>query len=479
MTLDPALTAAIARIDVVGSGNTLLDRATGFLFTKDGHVLTAAHVVHEEATKKPYDAVLQLTFGTLTGAPHHTTAKLTKHVSLEYDWAVLACDAPLPACSPLRLDALRTTGYPVDWRTFGYPGTGADVGSPYSGTVEVAGSRLILFSKQAAANLGGKVSGISGGPCIVNGAVVGVIHTALLDDNKRVVEGRITAIPIELIEYGCDLVSIESSVGLPYEDEFAEAVQHAAPKLLSIAKQVELPHPESMGPDLARQVARAILRGGLRRTAEVLHLYRRSFVHWGDHLRELAESLWVREPAAEALGGIVDRPVMKRVAAINTAEQQSSEHYIRRAGYGRDAGCDAWLDDRIILENRAELQGQSLEEQLRRALKRKWDVDTDAEIRDMLQARSKNRKAPIFVVFYEPIPFRDVLEGLETTFPGICIVLLTGAPLLAAKRAELDNVLCIEPEITPDDEARAADDLKYATSLLGKTPQQGAAPRNE
>jgi hypothetical protein len=108
---------------------------------------------------------------------------------------------PLPLLE-LTEEALSDTQ--VQWRSCGFPEAkpdGLDVAGEVRTTqAQVGGQRALqLFSAEAAAGAGAPVSGLSGAPVVVDGAVAGLLRWATLDGEGRSVAGALFACPIATV----------------------------------------------------------------------------------------------------------------------------------------------------------------------------------------------------------------------------------------------------------------------------------------
>lgn len=177
---------AICRIDAVIPPRGT-SRGTGTLIEQD-LVLTAFHVVGDR-TARPvrFHEDVQLTFPGFT----RTGTVVAGAYDTGLDFALLRLDQPAPAeVTPLSLRELEEGDEHV-FRSFGFPAAFQE-GLAISGTVEMTETTyegnptLQLFSIQASAGVGMQVEGLSGGPCLVDGEVVGVIRSSL----QRAADGR-------------------------------------------------------------------------------------------------------------------------------------------------------------------------------------------------------------------------------------------------------------------------------------------------
>lgn len=138
------------------------------------------------------------------------------------DWALLRCTPPPPpGLRPVPL--AEGAGDGAEWETFGFPEANSRDGLAQLGTLDHAAATFDgvaayqLFSKQAAAGVGAPVKGLSGGPVIVDGALVGVFRSSLMRDGQFNVAGTLYACPIDTILDRCaDLLPVPDPCrGLP------------------------------------------------------------------------------------------------------------------------------------------------------------------------------------------------------------------------------------------------------------------------
>lgn len=191
----PSIRAGIARIDVMQQGRSI-SRGTGFLVS-GGIVLTALHVVADRTKESltPYPGEIVLTF------PTHTTRAVIdeNYFDRMADWAFLRCETTPPRVRPLPLAELPGSG--VSWETFGFPDANprdgmVNIGEVSNHLATLDGSPTFqLFSREAAAAHGEPVKGLSGGPVIVENAVVGLLRFALMKD-QQAVAGTLYACPV-------------------------------------------------------------------------------------------------------------------------------------------------------------------------------------------------------------------------------------------------------------------------------------------
>lgn len=186
---------AIARIDIVVAGGARV-RGTGALIG-ERLILTALHVVADRHAQPPTFRAgpIRVTFPSLT-----TTARVLDRMwDARADWVLMEC-TEAPTVDPLPLDTLRPDEHDVPWETWGFPdayptgmrivGSVLDPKGLYEGVTAIQ-----LYSDQAAAGDGAPVSGLSGAPCIVECAVVGMVRSSLLAQGRNVA-GTLFACPV-------------------------------------------------------------------------------------------------------------------------------------------------------------------------------------------------------------------------------------------------------------------------------------------
>jgi len=211
------LRQAIARIDIM-QGERSTGHGTGCLVAPD-LVLTAMHVVANRQASPP-----SLLAGTivLTFPTHRCEAIVVEgRWDPRSDWALLRCVTPPAGVRPVPLADSVSDG--ESWETFGFPDANSRDGLAQLGTVENANGTFEtvaayqLFSRQAAAGVGAPVKGLSGGPVIVDGALVAVFRSSLMREGQFNVAGTLYACPVETVVARCaDLLPIPDPCrGLP------------------------------------------------------------------------------------------------------------------------------------------------------------------------------------------------------------------------------------------------------------------------
>ncbi|HRI63136.1 MAG TPA: hypothetical protein PK156_02830, partial [Polyangium sp.] len=198
--------AAITRIQVEQSegGKTVIgSRGTGVLITEQ-LILTALHVVANRSVKPPVfhpgTITLKFPWGTTTATP------VTNALNPDLDWVLLECAGPIDAhqAQPIPFGDVTANEKDIAWETFGFPDANPEgmrlVGEVRMLETEWQGQPVLqLYSDEAAAGDGSPVAGLSGAPCIVEDALVGVVRSSLLTKEKRNVAGTLFACPLSRI----------------------------------------------------------------------------------------------------------------------------------------------------------------------------------------------------------------------------------------------------------------------------------------
>ncbi|MHB0772305.1 SUMF1/EgtB/PvdO family nonheme iron enzyme [Bradyrhizobium sp. 1.29L] len=158
------------------------------------------------------------------------------------DWALLELEEPLPGVVPLpmgeittyELETSRRPNNAIRFDSWGFPGLARMAGSGIAidGRVQDQDARYQgawayqLYSDNAAAALGEPLSGLSGAPCLIDGAVVGIIRSNLVMENKitssrsvHIAGGILYACPVatETLQQRCApyLPALDPIRGLP------------------------------------------------------------------------------------------------------------------------------------------------------------------------------------------------------------------------------------------------------------------------
>ena len=417
-------TEAICRIAITLPG-VPERRGTGFLAGKDGLVLTARHVVWNEETKKPYRGTLSLTWDTLSAVPQRSDAEIL-YVDPTLDFAVLKAKSP-PAVEPLPLGrGDRAVPDPTYWASFGYSESAKATGAVYSGTLFRAGGRLELAAIQSLGGGAPSVEGLSGGPCIVYGEVVGLIVKEMGDSKTgNLVEGRIYALPMEVIDDALRAAAkadpqlqipslpLEPAVEVPYRGAFSnELKKNDAAKLCEMGRALDL---KLDGLDAGPQIDRILKAlfalaqdgaiGMVTAHHEELHAQEKKWP-------SLAETFWV-SPAAVAKihqritsGGLAVKLVAK--------DHEIARHHIRRVMYLRNGSTEGHLINTVEVPP----GGADVVLAVKEALRAQFKCDGEK-----LKKCIGQRKT-VCVVIEGPIESVDALKPLTVELPGLFFVIV-------------------------------------------------------
>ncbi len=165
-------------------------------------VLTALHVVADRKLSPPafYPGPILLQF------PKQLTEATVVRFDPVADWALLRCKTA-PGATPLPLCEVRESGGAFDG--FGFPDARPVEGMAirgeirdHLGTTDGIWAQQ-LFCVEAAAGDGMPVLGISGSPCLVEGAIAGIVRSTLVNSRNKTVAGTLYACPTQVIAQAC------------------------------------------------------------------------------------------------------------------------------------------------------------------------------------------------------------------------------------------------------------------------------------
>jgi hypothetical protein len=436
---------AIARVEVQGGGATT-SRGTGFLVHADGLLLTAAHVVFNvNGPGKPrFPGEIQLFFATRSASPPPLVRGVTVVAQdLDEDWALLRCTPPV-GTEPIPLQEMPPT-IGAAWATFGYPDGGDRIrGDGYSGVI---GNRyethLDLDSSGSGSNAvppGDKAKGLSGAPCLVDDAAVGLVVA-------RPNDGKVVAIRSHRI---LNKQPGLRSVRLPFELSFGARLANVpGPELKELAAALKLSDEDLVSPGLHEKIARAMLAFAPGELAEIIRataLGAKGLKAEAGWLLQLIETLWVKNSAASEFARFVEAEET-RAAVINTEEARAGHHYVARAS-DLKASLNKWR----VCRFQPDVQHATPDALLAAAREELWNKlmplgtpKSEDQLKRMIRL-----KKPVILLVLDPAA-RTEIVALEEAFPGLRVALLTGAslPLQSATRTDL---MCISPAIEPLDQ---------------------------
>jgi hypothetical protein len=475
--LDRTLSQAIARISVRDAEEKELCFGTGFLVSADGLVLTAGHVVLD-GEGVPLSNSIQLRFNTVP--PFTTAAKIErKRDAGQSDWALLrCCTRPPKELAAIGLHQLAPHDFEVRWGTFGYARLYDPVGGFVRGDVRGATSVLDLAADELTGKAPSTAEGLSGSPCIVYGAAVGIIRT-VLENTREIVAGTIRVVPVATViaECGAPLV-LPSDVPLPYDRHFTALMEALTPMALALACDVlQIPQPKvTNDPRTACRVARAMVMGGLKATIEVIvRLGTLIPVDAAEELWALAETLWVDVAAAKRLATMVDLPTQPPAVAINARTEGAARDFLDRACAERKVGLPDWAKHAIVISRPlAEPMPGSLVAAIREELAR-FGYKTPQRIKRHLSGRR-----PVTAIVVEQVPRADVLEEISKCedLRGLHLLFLTH-PKGKKDLGGLPYLEYVEPELPDGEEDRARDAKDFAYDTINQQRKALARLRME
>lgn len=458
MPLTPEQVRAVCRIDVKLADGTWA-RGTGFLIDRAGRVVTAAHVV-AGAVGKP-----KLRFA-ITGAGEvpFTTEATVEAESAAEDWALLRCDA-IPPAAPFVARALRA-GHESRWETYGFSEDAKLAGRAYGGVVRAVGGLVQLRVDEHDA----KASGLSGGPCLVNGFAAAILSK--IDDTQ-------SGVPIGGAIYAVPLATVARTVSLgmrddepPYAPTVAQKIAPAEYLLASAARSLPIPNPAAMShEERTRVVAEEMMRGGVPSTigalvaliARVAQADARLILRW-------SAQTWIEAQALAQLWALLTDAGRKAVIVLmNASKPQLGRWYVERTRCAVTPYPGEPLHCREVLEARgptaADLR-RDIEAELAVALRCTPDeVPVEA-------ARYDYARRPIAILVPPPVPDRAHVEPLLADYPMVRFILLAGETIPAGIRAEYATADVLEPFIAAGHEDALIAAHERATSRLADGYEQ-------
>ncbi|MET4455580.1 serine protease [Bradyrhizobium sp. RT3b] len=198
MKLD--ISRAVARVLAKHRNGTEV-AGTAFLVT-ERHLLTAFHVIGDRIASQEAPTFyngLTISFAepTLQNLEGSIVEGCFDPIS---DWALIELSAPVSGVRPLPLGTIsngeieecRRLGKPLAFESWGYPAIARMTGSGLTieGRIQDQHARYQeawayqLYSENAAAAVGDPLNGLSGAPCLVDGAAVGIIRSNLVAPNR-------------------------------------------------------------------------------------------------------------------------------------------------------------------------------------------------------------------------------------------------------------------------------------------------------
>lgn len=427
--ITPAHSRAIGQVlDATGA-----PLGTGFLVAIEGgvgKVLTARHVVANRAN-------VQVRFDKAGG--QILTATAVK-LGVQCDCAVLSGAAP-DGVRPLALHQPPNTTDAVTWRTVGYPRLIGFTRGGFGGAVRVVDREeldlhCVELPAGTARNMG---DGLSGAPCLIDGAVVGVI-TDVLRVGQGIATGTVVALSSKSIAAEAGLV-LGDGTALPWEGIFTGIVDGWSKGLQREAARIALlDEAESYSPIT---IARRMINDGIETTAKVLDGLARTDAE-KELLLGLASMLWVPGEAAMHLDEAIGE---NRPALLTTEADWSAEHHLLRAFACRNAGAPIWKCVHIgaIYRDVADVI-DDVEAQLGDRL----------EISINLVSKAVTARRPVTVFLYGP-PRDDLTAALKQRWRDVRVVYLTAA---SVSPGAAPTVQLITPPPDHAQESKASEDME-------------------
>ena len=241
--MTPEIKSAIGRLRAVrGDGAPV----TGTAFVvADRYLLTAFHVVGDKAASAARGSPVFYRNLLFDPGGNQSAAIAVKPVEnacdASSDWALLEADAPIVNARPLPMGEVshkeaqtyRQASAKLEFESWGFAtvarmsGSGIIIsGRIQDSTAEYQDAWVYeLYSENAAAAFGDPLNGMSGAPCLVDGAVVGIIRTNLVEppsvpgERLHIVGGILYACPVatETLQVRCSafLPALDPVRGLP------------------------------------------------------------------------------------------------------------------------------------------------------------------------------------------------------------------------------------------------------------------------
>jgi hypothetical protein len=440
-------------VDAVGRIASTLT-GTGFIIDKGNRlILTCRHVVEGRAV-----ASFEL--------PHLgflIECDVEESPAGKHDWAILTARASLPAqASELTLHRFRWNGCLIPFTSYGfatfYATAGANAGfvsGEVRGVNHATADEHDLTIDLRASELVGKshedVRGVSGAPCLINGVAVGIVWASL----TGAAGSTLRAIPTDVLYRESDRrIPVADALSLPYEEFFLSRIEKVGRHTLElVGKAIGLHHEDSDDEAYRRQLARAMISGGLTTTVNAL-----IDLHCVDELKAkelavLAESLWIDALAAET-AAMLQQAALPKSLRWNAVYDTTMVDLLRRASWHHCQIAPRWHNRGICLVVHlptGEASGAGLIEEIADQFKHETGRNTPDKIKSYLSSMS-----PVVAVVFASVPSADVLEELAQRYPGLRMLFV--AP---QHRMDVPHVTPIQPELPPgrEEEARAAREI--------------------
>jgi len=442
---------AIAQVEVfAGGAGQPSSRGTGFLVAP-GLLLTAGHVIQVANRSK-----IQLRFEGL--APIEATRHACTDGALA-DWAVLECTLPAAgAPAPIRLERLLLHPYEVRWESFGWPKLYKQLGGSLRGEIRLAADGEI---DSAARELEGQAAdaadGLSGAPCVVQGAAIGLVETSLGADGK-ILAGTLKIVPAQrIVAESQGTLLLSDDTPLPYQDFFqtslrrlpVEALEGAA-RLLDIDGADTFATLDEM--TAARRLARGMIMSGVPATIEVVRALDTALDDKvAFRLLELAETLWIDGAAAARVAALASKAA-PRACAVNARLQETGLDYVHRASFVHQGALFPTWPARcfVVRPSKQEPLAASLLLDVLHEVKTAFNLASDDEVKKRMRSNG-----PFTALIVDSTPSPEAIALLAKELPALQVLFLSHP----SRREELERLIpgveYVEPELTEVDEQLA------------------------
>ncbi|MEI9941687.1 MAG: hypothetical protein WDO69_31110 [Pseudomonadota bacterium] len=451
----------IVRVEVFDSSdpNQPKSRGTGFLVTA-ASVLTAAHVL---AVANPTKIEVYFENSPPILATVHPVSQGAKA-----DWVLLNCQSVPGTITPVPLERLLLHPYDVRWETFGWPWLYRQLGGYVRGEVRYAGqSEIDSTAYELEEQPSKEAEGISGAPCVVHGAAIGLVIEVVQVAGKAVA-GTLKVLPAQTItDESKGALQLRNDTPLPYLDYFRTLLEQLpSVALTSLAKILAIEGAEGVAgiprDEAAHQVARAMIMGGVPATVAVVRKLKGALdPAAAKELLRLAETLWIDEAAAKQLARIADR-TPPRPFAINARHQDIGLDYVHRASYAHEPMLfPTWPERHVVVpQPRQEPFSTSLFDAVVAELKNKYSWPTDKKMLAALRA-----DGPFTALIVGSTPTQQALAEIGQKLAPLHVLVLSHPSRRAELAALAPDARYIEPELGEMDEDYA-NDARSSVALL-------------
>lgn len=444
--------------------STAESTGSGFIVSRSARlILTARHCIETRASRLLEEVDVHFSDPASENSDPvicSSPARRVAHGEGDADWALLqATRLPDWTTTELRLLDLQVAAE-SRWSTYGFPadrGDGEARGQDFGGMIRMGGKTLIRILDETSVDEA--ITGLSGGPVVVEEEVIGLITRADANRQGRAITGRLYALPLAACKELARHVTIHEEPA--FLEKTADAFARGDGSGLRSAIQTIFRADHHMPLDcISRPALHLALCLLLRRRVDIVPKVFAETGLRGEHARDVltyAASQWYPRTsaitAARHLAPQGDGPsrtgARSRAVSVGCPNNNCAELFVRRAGFDLTRST-TWHEGRLdaawlpYLNHEPE---ETLAEQVRRALAHKLALDPDAspeavaqELRTHMEIEDTVRY-PVF--FWIPLP-EDAsdteLEALRRQYPDLRIVAL-GRP----RPAELALPIELDP----------------------------------